>query len=167
MRNIFVISDTHFNHHNILNFVPIRPFSSTEEMNECMVDRWNGVVRDQDIIYHLGDVFFSPNTPPVEHVLARLKGRKRLILGNHDDGKSKLLQKYFQKILMWRKFPADFPVLLTHVPVHPSTLGEGRFKGKDIINVHGHVHYNSIHDPRYRNVCVEVTDYAPISLEDI
>lgn len=62
-RDIWLISDTHFNHANILKFtdsrtgLPVRPgFESVDHMNEHMIERWNSVVKPGDIVYHLGDV---------------------------------------------------------------------------------------------------------------
>lgn len=42
MKDLFLTSDTHFNHSRILQFRP--QFSSVEEMNEIMIERWNKVV---------------------------------------------------------------------------------------------------------------------------
>ena len=97
MSNIFVISDTHFGHKNILTFLNedgsrVRDFSSLEEMDELIVENWNKTVSDQDIVYHLGDVYFGAGH---QH-LKRLRGRKRLILGNHDEGKNVMFQVIFQ-----------------------------------------------------------------------
>lgn len=156
MRDIFVISDTHFGHANIIKYCS-RPFSSVEEMNEQLVDNWNKVVKTNDIVYHLGDVYFGENGK----VLERLKGRKRLILGNHDVGKDKYLQNNFQKIVVWRMFP-EFGLLLTHVPVHESAL-----EIKQLHNVHGHIHEKVLKDHRYINVSVEQINYTPISVEEI
>ena len=100
MSDIWIVSDTHFGHNNMLKFKdkdnnPIRPgFSTVEEMDEHMIECWNSVVKDGDIVYHLGDVFFDNG----HTVLPRLKGRKRLLLGNHDNGKSKHLQDNFQNV---------------------------------------------------------------------
>lgn len=165
MRDIFVISDTHFGHENILKFVDednvnLREFYDVHHMNECMVDRWNKTVKDSDIVYHLGDVFFGKGY----EVLPRLRGRKRLILGNHDDAKSPYLQQCFQKITLWREFK-EFNCVLTHVPIHESGLYKRKY------NLHGHVHRGShrglIEDERYVNCCVEVRDYMPVAIEDL
>lgn len=163
MRNIFIVSDTHFGHSNILNFTDsetgnkIRPeFSCVEEMNEVMVDRWNSVVHDEDIVYHLGDVYFGDG----HKVLNRLKGRKRLILGNHDNGKASYLQCNFQKVLMWRMFP-EFNCVLTHVPIHESSLYKVDY------NLHGHIHQQKSPSPRHINCCVEVQDYTPKHIEEL
>lgn len=160
-RDIWFISDTHFGHSNIIKYCD-RPFSSVEEMDEILIQNWNEVVRDQDIIYHLGDVYFGVKG---RAVLARLKGRKRLILGNHDNGKDQNLLKHFQKILVWRVF-RDEGLLLSHVPVHPVSLHFKNFVGK---NVHGHTHNSWVNDEKhtYINVCVENTDYRPVNIESI
>lgn len=168
MRDIFVISDTHFGHENILNFLTesgekVRSFHDVHHMNEIMVENWNKVVGDSDIVYHLGDVYFGKG----HEVLPRLKGRKRLIVGNHDNPKSEYLLNNFQKIMLWREF-ADFNCIMTHVPVHDSSLYRRRNLGsKPMICVHGHIHNNDSPPGPYFNVCVEKHNYAPISLEDI
>lgn len=164
MRQIWITSDTHFNHTNILKFTNdqgklIRGdrFNSVEEMNQTIVDRWNKLVHPQDIVYHLGDVYMGDSNQ-ADLLLSRLMGRKRLILGNHDHGKDPVLAKHFSKIEMWRIFK-EFNCVLTHVPIHPSSFR------KVSNNVHGHIHANKSPDKQYRNVCVEVTDYTPVNIE--
>jgi calcineurin-like phosphoesterase family protein len=162
MTRIFVVSDTHFGHENILKFRDsntnelIRNFSDVHDMNEYMVQRWNAVVNEDDIVYHLGDVYFGRGY----EVLDRLKGRKRLLLGNHDNGKCQKLHKYFQKIGMWRMFP-EYNCLLTHVPVHESGLYKVQY------NLHGHIHQNASPTPRHINCSVEVQDYMPKLITDL
>jgi calcineurin-like phosphoesterase family protein len=161
-RNIFIISDTHFGHENMLNFTDsntgakVRTFYDVHDMDEHMIDRWNKTVKDHDIIYHLGDVYFAYG----REILPRLRGRKRLILGNHDNGKDQNLHRYFEKIMMWRMFP-EFNCLLTHVPVHESALFKVEY------NLHGHIHQNPSPTARHINCCVEVQDYMPKSIEEL
>lgn len=162
MSRIFIISDTHFGHENILKFRDsntnelIRNFSDIHDMNEHMVQRWNAIVNDDDIVYHLGDVYFGKGW----EVLERLKGRKRLILGNHDNGKDQKLQKYFQKILLWRMFP-EYNCLLTHVPIHESGMYKVHY------NLHGHIHQQKSPTDRHINCSVEVQDYMPRLITDL
>lgn len=160
MREIFVISDTHFGHNNIIRYCN-RPFSDVSDMNTVMIDRWNKTVRPQDIVYHLGDVYFGEKG----RCLEVLNGHKRLILGNHDNGKDQYLLCHFEKILVWRMFP-EFKLLLTHVPVHYSQL-----KDKCPVNVHGHVHNNPEpglrEDRRYKNVSVEMINYTPVHISEL
>lgn len=171
MRNIWVISDTHFNHENILKFKgsddkPIRNFHDVHHMNEIMIENWNKLIKTNDKVYHLGDVYFG-NREEAGVLLSRLNGKKRLILGNHDYVYgNNILSKRFEKILMWKKW-GDLGLLFTHVPVHPTTLGESRFSEKSFINVHGHIHQNKSPDGPYRCVCVEHTDYAPVHIDQL
>ena len=157
MRNVFFISDTHFGHRNILNFVktsnglPLRPFSTIEEMNEKIVGNWNSVVHKNDRIYHLGDICLSRSNLPI---LERLHGRKVLIKGNHDNSKIEEYLKYFDDIRGSHIFNN---YIMTHIPVHPCQ--KVRFSG----NIHGHLHDNIIDDPWYINVSVENINYTPIS----
>lgn len=159
---IWLVSDTHFGHKNILTFEDdygnlIRPgFSSVEEMDELIVQNWNNVISDGDKVYHLGDVFFGDGW---KH-LSRLKGKKRLILGNHDDGKNKHLQQHFGKIYMWRVF-YDLKVVLTHVPI--LLYNKGKFSS----NIHGHIHQNNSPTLDHYNVSVEKTGYKLIALDDV
>ena len=78
----FFISDTHFCHTNILKY-DNRPFSSIEEHDENLIENWNSRVTNKDIVYHLGDFGFGQKDK-LQDIFNRLKGRKRLIRGNHD-----------------------------------------------------------------------------------
>ena len=132
-----------------------------------MIERWNEVVRDGDTVYHLGDVLFGQDKESwLNTHMPRLKGKKRLIFGNHDDPKYFVGKGHFSKTMLWRMFP-EFNILLTHVPVHPSTLQEGRFGDGPMINVHGHIHQNKSPEGPYKCVCVEQIDYRPVALEDL
>lgn len=176
MRDIWLISDTHFCHENILSFRDGGPdgplirgqlFDSVEQMDEVMIDQWNRTVKPGDIVYHLGDVFFGPKEDFVKK-WKRLNGAKRLILGNHDDAKFFAKNELVQKIMMWRMFP-EFGMLLTHVPVHDTIMYEGRFRNYDglPLNVHGHIHQNPSPTENHKCVCVEQIDYTPIHIEDV
>jgi len=112
-----------FGHANFLSFVDangnkVRPFSTTDEMNDCMMTNWNAVVKPHDRIYHLGDVgsdsvWNSQNLP-------KLNGSKRLILGNHDIIKGDLIF-HFKKITMWRIFK-EHDFVCSHVPLREDSM---------------------------------------------
>jgi len=160
MANLFVISDTHFGHANILNFKqedgsPVRSFSCVEEMDQHMVDRWNSVVRPQDHVYHLGDVAMRKQDIAT---VDRCNGHLRLVRGNHDIFPTKEYLKFFDEIYGVRVLDG---MILSHIPIHPESLG--RFK----VNIHGHIHGSPAYGPRYFNVSVEAIDYTPVSLEDL
>ena len=143
-----------------------RPFPTVEEMDEALMDNWNSVVKPGDKVYHLGDVTFGNKENYIKNIHKRLNGKKRLIVGNHDD--VKFLAPYFEKVMLWRMFP-DWGLLMTHVPVHRSTLGEDRFDGKGMINLHGHIHQNPSPEGPYKCVCVEQPhmNYTPMNIEEL
>lgn len=91
MSKIFYIADTHFGHANIIRFDE-RPFSSVEQMEETIINNWNGVVTNQDDVYILGDFCWSKDESEWLRLLHRLNGKKCLIKGNHD------LRQYSQKL---------------------------------------------------------------------
>lgn len=159
MTNVWVTSDTHFGHENIIKFCS-RPFTSAKEMNEAMIENWNSVVGENDIVYHLGDVYFNKNHSDFHN---RLKGKKRLILGNHDNAKDPLLIQTFEKIMMWKEFH-DFGLILTHTPLHPECF---EIDNLGLTNVHGHIHLDKLSDRHYVNVCVEHTNYIPVNIESL
>jgi len=172
MGTTFLISDTHFGHEKTCTVFkredgsPLRPFASAEEMDEAMVERWNAKVRPTDKVYHLGDVVINRR---FLHILGRLNGDKVLIRGNHDIFKLEDYTPYFRDI---RGYDVKNGMILSHIPVHTDSIE--RFG----CNIHGHLHANRVMrvrhtgaapeiDPRYHCVCVEHTDYAPISLEEV
>lgn len=48
------ISDLHFGHANVIRFDG-RPFADTKQMEEVLIDNWNGVVTEKDTTFILGD----------------------------------------------------------------------------------------------------------------
>ena len=169
MATVYVTSDHHFGHANILTFARqdgrlMRPsFSCANDMDKYMIDRWNAVVRPQDHVYHVGD--FAMKTPGLG-IAKWLNGHKRLVRGNHDIFKTRMyIEAGFTEIYGVRVFE---DLVLSHIPLH-----EGSLKPK-WTNVHGHLHNNESDNhwtprlgPRYFNVSVEVCDYTPLTLEDI
>lgn len=162
--NIWLISDTHFSHGNIIHkFIPPRPFANIQEHDECLVDNWNSLVKPEDHCYHLGDVVMKRRDLPI---VKKLNGHKRLVRGNHDIFKTKeYLDVGFEEIYGVRVFTKGRGgVMLTHIPVHPNHLIH------EAKNIHGHLHFNRVMkdgeiDDRYISVCVEHTDYKPVPLE--
>lgn len=172
MADIWFISDTHFFHDNILNFVDsdgkfIRgQFGSVDEMNWTMVENWNSVVKPQDKVWHLGDVAFktTAKAEAVAHLLKSLNGHKRLVVGNHDNLKAPALVNNFEKIELWKGFPDKYlnkAFTCSHIPLRLDSLRDGK------TNVHGHLHQNLMAEKGYITVCVEHRNYTPVHLDQI
>lgn len=161
MHNTFVFSDPHFGHVGILTAKSRtsgrigRPqFPSIEAMDEFIIDRWNSVVRDNDKVYCLGDVAMAERN--LKYV-RRLKGRKKLIMGNHDIFSARAyLDAGFYDVCGSRELDG---AILTHIPIND-------INRRYLANVHGHLHDQELPDPYYLNVCVECIDYVPLAWED-
>lgn len=138
-----------------------------------MIARWNERVADSDIVYHLGDLMMGEGVDQkdLDAIMPRLKGKKRLVLGNHDGMQMSAYARYFQKIMSWRHFGTDLTgcevsFIACHYPLHPSTVNDGELIGNQFC-LHGHTHDRLIADLSYINVCVEHTGFAPVALEDL
>lgn len=162
MRNTFVISDTHFNHENIIKYCN-RPFSSVTEMNEALIKNWNDTVAMNDVVIHLGDFGLRCNLDGIIDLRRRLKGSIVFIPGNHD----KLTIETYMQVF---NFVCDSLVLenmlFTHKPFEHFSFTDYA------LNVHGHIHNNiksaySLDPEMYVNVSCEVLNYRPIHLDEL
>ncbi len=165
MANIFITADPHFGHYNMLEFttrlgLPMRRFNTVEQMDDCIIENWNKVIRPNDKVYVLGDIAMKRK---YISTIARCNGHKRLVRGNHDIFKTKDYLLFFEEIYAYRKLE-NF--LLSHIPIHPESLKVHL----NWFNVHGHLHNNVESDhlgPRYINVSTEMTNYTPVSIEEV
>lgn len=156
MTETFFIADTHFGHKGILTYEKThRPFASIEEHDEEIIKRWNDRVRDIDSVWVLGDLCFGKKN--IE-LVSRLKGMKRLILGNHDLYPIPEYLKYFDRVCGVMEFDRK---ILTHIPIHKSQFYRYTH------NLHGHLHSHKILDSRYINVSCEQINLTPISYGEI
>jgi calcineurin-like phosphoesterase family protein len=163
--DIWFTSDTHFGHKNIIQYAN-RPFDSVEQMDEVMVQRWNHHIKPNDLVFHLGDLFFYKGEMQ-QKMIPRLHGRKILIRGNHDDGYT---NSKFRALGFEPKNQYVFEdYLLTHYPQTQDAMLElidqTHIKG----NLHGHVHDRTDHLNKdvMRCMCVEQNNYYPFHLDEI
>jgi calcineurin-like phosphoesterase family protein len=153
----------HFGHESIIRYEN-RPFIDVAAMDATIIENWNRVVAQDDSVFVLGDVSFYPKERTVE-IIASLRGRKRLILGNHDFGRTESF---------WKgagfEFVSPYPICLdefywlSHEPMHLTSA-------MPYVNIHGHIHAKTMSTDgavnRYVNVSVEHIGYTPILFEEI
>ena len=116
----YYISDQHFYHDNLNRCMDCRGFESGEAMNEYMISRWNSRVRPKDEVVILGDFCISPKGEDANAVLARLNGRKYLVVGNHDKylNSKEFDAGHFQWITPYRELKDQKrKVILSHYPI--------------------------------------------------
>lgn len=161
-RKVWVTSDWHFGHHNIIKYSD-RPFETADEMDSKMIYNFNNIVHPDDISIWVGDVSFR-GARETHDLVNRCNGYKILIVGNHDiekDGKIKPAASFNEVHLLMKYQVADINLIFTHYPI--DELHE------QWTNVHGHEHISS-HSPyrdsnQHINVCCELHNYTPISLD--
>lgn len=168
MPNIFILSDLHLGHANVLKFTIadgslLRPgFANIDEHDDFIIDSINSVVNPNDRLILVGDCVMNKLHM---YKLDRINGKKTLVMGNHDPTDPQYLTPYFEKLA--GALPLS-EFILTHIPVHELQV-QHRFKG----NIHGHLHDGDVklkwgvNDPRYFNVCCEKFNYKPIAFEDL
>lgn len=130
---IFYISDMHFGHKNIVRY-DNRPFYSTQEMDDALINNWNSVVSDNDTVYILGDFSWYKQAKAVD-ILNMLKGNKVLIKGNHDKSIGDYRNKKFRVADYLEIHDGERKVILSHYPM-PFWNGQHA----NSIHLYGHVH---------------------------
>lgn len=175
---IFITSDLHFFHKNIIDYEN-RPFKDIDEMHNVLIKNWNNTVSKSDKIFIAGDLAFTNKENTVKLVQI-LNGYKILILGNHDRNHSVKwwYETGFNEIY---KYPIVYKnYIISHEPVNISLLGgkgteqsDGNIKWS-IINLHGHLHtghchveFNNLDKEVYKNVGVDVNNFKPVLIEEI
>lgn len=162
MKNIYLISDLHFNHDK--EFIwKARGFNSVEEMNESIVKSFNEIVQDDDIVYILGDLMMGFLTE--EKWLPQLNGEIHYIIGNHDTTNR---LKYYEELgficegyatVIQYKHHSFY---LSHYPTLVQNTTDDR-----IHNIHGHTHSTNFREFLLSfNVAVDAIK-KPISIEEI
>lgn len=166
---IYFISDTHFNHSNIIEYCN-RPFKDIKEMNDTLINNWNSVVKKEDIVYHLGD-FALADDEELKELYLKLNGTIILIRGNHDGKSAKYYEEIGFKVLTNAPIKLDeYKLILSHTPVPDTRIPEG------YINMHGHIHNKKLthgyptkiySTHKHINVSVDAINFKPLSLEEI
>lgn len=161
MRQIWVIADTHFNHESIIDFER-KQFTSVEEHNQTIIDNYNKVVGDEDIVYFLGDIGFTGykyNLKDLAKLISKMKGHKILIMGNHDKflvGEAKGVLG-FEEVHVGPYYYSDH-IILSHEPVREA------LDNPYVVNVHGHLHNANLNLPNFFNVNVAQRNYFPTNM---
>lgn len=156
---IYVTSDTHFGHRNIIKYCN-RPFNSVEQMDSCMIDIWNAIIKPNDIVFHLGD-FSLAGAEIAGPIIDKLNGKKILIAGNHDRGSIK-------NYPAWKRVSNTFDFHYKGIEVHMRHEPWDEIEHEEHLYLHGHCHGNMgvIHDKQI-DAGVDCWDMAPVELEEI
>jgi calcineurin-like phosphoesterase family protein len=157
---IFFTSDTHFGDPRVLR-IDRRPFPDMAAHDVALIQNWNGLVGEDDDVWHLGD-FMSARAGDCDQLLSRLSGRKHLVVGNNDpitttEAKGWASVQHYAEIRT-----DDHHLILCHYAFR--TWNQ---MGKRSINLHGHSHGRLKPLPRQFDVGVDAQELRPVRLEQI
>ena len=158
----FVISDMHFGDPKILKYCR-KEFGSVGEMNETLLEKWNGTVGKSDRVFFLGDMTGALCRKPIDYWLSLLNGRMTFLRGNHDTAQVMRTAALRHPIIVDCH---GMRILLSHYPYRPA-----RWNGWII---HGHVHNSDLtmyprlnRQRKTANVSAEMVNYAPVLLAEL
>ena len=168
---IWYTADLHLGHTNVIRHCD-RPFADADEMDAALIHNWNEKVHRNDTVYILGDFLFRPKRP-VEEYLSVLKGKKHLIIGNHD-------RFWMKKTDLNTWFVSVSPMLFISDGGQPATLCHypmmswpGMSRGGYMI--YGHIHNSTGADywpliharEQMLNAGVDINGFAPAQLSEL
>ena len=134
---LFFTSDLHFGHDKPFIYGP-RGFADVEEMDEAIVRIWNETVADDDDVYVLGDIMLIDNDLGIE-LWNRLRGRKHVIIGNHDTApRVELLRKCrntkvvgYADLIRYK----GYSIYVSHYPTMTGNYDESKFMKNCVTSV--------------------------------
>lgn len=173
-KKYFVASDLHLGHAKIIEYCS-RPFKSPQEMDKILIDNWNSVVGEEDVVFYLGDFCFwknfrETNTPSSDY-RKLLNGYIIFIRGNHDRFVDFSVFEEVYNELIVQDLDSNNLIYLCHYPIldnYYRPFEEMFAINPNILYLHGHVHNNPEFKPFYNsfNCSIENIGYKPILLSE-
>jgi calcineurin-like phosphoesterase family protein len=158
---VLFTSDHHFGDRRARTFYR-RPFPSVAEMDQAMIEDWNGAVQPDDEVWHLGDFALRQSTERVKFLLGALNGHKHLVVGNNDDDAVTECDEWLS-VQAYAEMTIDgVRLVLCHY-----AFRAWRDMGKGTINLHGHSYGRLRPLPRQYDVGVDSWGFRPIKLVDL
>jgi calcineurin-like phosphoesterase family protein len=158
MTNFFT-SDTHFGDTRILRAAK-RPFRTIAEHDAHLLAQWQATVREEDEVWHLGDVAPRFSEAKLDALLVQLPGRKHLVTGNNDDAATRA-HPAWASVHAYAELSIDgvFCILCHYA------LRTWNQMGKGAVDLHGHSHNMLKPLTRQFDVGVDAWGYRPVALE--
>jgi len=172
---IWFTADHHFGHKSIIKYCN-RPFDNVNEMDNIMIENWNSVVNELDMVYYLGDIVFG-NREKFDEIISRLYGNIKIIPGNHDWKWLKDWDRYFDYMqpkslsgigvdviepLYDLHYNKNELIVLCHYPL--ATWNKSHYNS---YHLHGHSHGKFSYEGKIYDVGVDNNGFYPVNLNDI
>lgn len=146
-QRVWFTSDCHFGHKNVLEFTH-RPWVNKNQMEKGLVQNWNRVVSDRDLVFVLGDFYYHESRSELQRLIGTLKGKKiYFIPGNHDKPKAwedipdrveilDTISTVHIRGCFWSMPTVSIELVLSHYPL----LTWAHWKSYACIHLFGHIH---------------------------
>jgi len=158
----FLTADLHIGHEVVAKK---RGFKSAHKHDKALLHAYNDLVTDDDEVYIVGDLcMWGPEKRvQLDELVQKMKGRKHLILGNHDRFKPFVYVEAGITAVhtsLWIDMNVGAPFYLVHDPSAAAT---------DIHNkwVCGHIHNLFKQIGMVLNIGVDVWDLKPVPAESM
>jgi calcineurin-like phosphoesterase family protein len=178
---IYFTSDQHFGHNNIIEYCN-RPFHCIKQMGKDIIENFNNIVNEEDIVWHLGDFSFHLFNE-TKRIFDSLNGTHNIVLGNHDRSIKYMQEVGFKEVVYSKHLTIDsIKLYLRHIPNH-RTHDDRKYKDKYLVEpvedydyfICGHVHEKwkskeNIVNERSEliiNVGVDQWNFKPVTLDEI
>lgn len=167
---IYYTADLHLGHSRVIE-MDNRPFADVDEMDEALICLWNERITAADDVYIVGD-FAYRNSRTAAWYLRRLKGRKHLVIGNHDRVtlRDQQAMECFASADKMMLIPDNKrSVSLCHFPL---AEWNGMYRGSYHVFAHVHGIWNDAHQFMSRNDhalnagCM-LNGYRPVTLDEL
>jgi calcineurin-like phosphoesterase family protein len=169
-------SDPHFDHNNVLKFEQgLHDFQSIEEHDAAIIERWNSVVQEDDIVFFLGDASMPRiKLHYLKWIFSQLKGQIIWLKGNHDTHIGEEWRKELCEVANIVEFK-DYAEISMQDPTanhgtrkivlfhYPILEFNGKFHGA--FHLYGHSHQIVHPIKNAYSVCACITGYGPINFE--
>jgi len=163
--DFFITSDTWFGRPQILQIANRLSFTDVDDMNEKLIKKWNKVVKKNDLVFHLGNFAWDPNT--ARNVLRKLNGRIYFLIGSIDDAILDVAHE-FDNVTLIEDQILELPQYDSIICHYPLEVWNGKESGT--IHFHGHTvysHKTDLNKMNRINACTDFWGYAPIKYSTI
>ena len=142
-----------------------RDFKSVDEMNDALINKWNSIITNKDVVYHLGNFAWDPKT--AQDALLRLNGTIYFSLGEHDKAIETLSEKnLFRPGVSISKCLEELPELNSVISYWPLGTWPKKTKNYSIIGYPGKK-FKSNPKSKIINVSTDLWNNEPQDLERI
>ena len=163
--DFFITSDTWFGRPQILQIANRLSFKNVDDMNRQLIKNWNSVVKKSDIVFHLGNFAWDPQT--ARQVLNKLNGTIYFLVGSADEGFLDI-QHEFDNITVLEDQIVELPQYDSLICHYPLEVWNGKDSGT--IHFHGHTvfsHKTDLYQMNRINVCTDFWGYTPVKYSTI